>query len=159
MKFSKRQDVDAPIDYAFDQASNFAGFEKQAMRRGIELARADDLATTSTGMRWDATFLFRGKPRKLKAELVAYDAPNAFLIDSHSSGVNAALSVDFMTLSRSKTRIIVGLELRPTNLSARLLIQSLKFAKSNLYSRFEARVENFGKSVEEGYSRGIGQSV
>ena len=159
MKFSKRQDIEAPIDYVFDQASDFAGFEKQAMRRGIEIARADGLTVTSAGMRWDAVFAFRGKPRKMKAELATYDAPNAFLIHSHSAGVDAALSVDFMALSRSKTRITVGLELRPTNLSARLLIQSLKFAKANLYSRFEARVEKFGKTIEDSYNRSIGQSV
>ena len=53
----------------------------------------------------------------------------------------------------AKTRVIVGLDMRPQTLSARLMIQSLKFAKANLYKRFEARVERFGKDIQEQYNR------
>lgn len=156
MKFSTRQDIDAPVEFVFRRASDFAVFEKQALRRGIEVSRIDDLTETRPGMRWDAGFTFRGRPRRVKAELAKYDDPNAYLIQSVSGGVDIDLTVDFMALARGKTRIIVGLDLRPTTLPARLLIQSLKFAKANLYSRFEARVERFGKDIEEQYNRSMG---
>ncbi|MGB5560528.1 MAG: SRPBCC family protein [Paracoccaceae bacterium] len=159
MKFSTRQDIDAPIDFVFQRASDFIGFEKQALRRGIEVVRADDLPCNATGMRWDASFTFRGKARRINAELAKYDGPNTYLIQSVSGGVEADLTVDFMALSRAKTRVIVGLDMRPRSLSARLLIQSLKFAKGNLYGRFEARVERFGKDIEEQYNRSMGVRV
>jgi len=159
MKFSTRQDIDAPIDFVFQRATDFNGFEKQALRRGIEVARADDLPRTTPGMRWNAGFTFRGKARKINAELVDFDNPNNYTIKSVSGGVEVDLTVEFMALSRSKTRVIVGLELRPTTLSARLLVQSLKFAKANLYNRFESRIEKFGKDIEEQYNRSMGVRV
>lgn len=153
MKFSTRQDIDAPIDFVFRRASDFTGFEKQALRRGIEVERVANLESTDPGLCWNASFNFRGKSRKIMAELEQFDSPNAYVIQSVSGGVEASLSVDFMALSRARTRVIVGLELRPKNLSARLLVQSLKFAKSNLYSRFEARVERFSKDIEEQFNQ------
>ena len=65
----------------------------------------------------------------------------------------------FIALSRKRTRVIVGLDMRPRTLSARLLIQSLKFAKANLYSRFEARVGRFAKDIEDQYNRSQGMRV
>lgn len=155
MKFSTRQDIEAPVDFVFCRASDFAAFERQALRRGIQIARIGDVPDNRPGLRWDAVFSFRGKPRKVRAELARYDDPTAYQIQSVSGGVDADLTIDFVALSRGKTRIIVGLDLRPTTLSARLLIQSLKLAKANLYSRFDARVERFGRDIEEQYNRSI----
>ena len=159
MKFSTRQDIEAPIDFAFRRAADFAGFQTQAMRRGIEVARVDRLDETAAGLRWDAAFTFRGKVRKIDAELTKFDPPNAYLIRSTSGGVEADLTVEFIALSRKRTRVIVGLDMRPRTLSARLLIQSLKFAKANLYSRFEARVGRFAKDIEDQYNRSQGMRV
>lgn len=153
MKFSTRQDIDAPIDFVFRRASDFTGFEKQALRRGIEIERVAELDTVAPGLCWNASFAFRGKPRQIAAELGRFEEPQAYVIHSTSGGVEADLSVDFMALSRAKTRVIVGLDMRPQTLSARLMIQSLKFAKANLYKRFEARVERFGKEIQEQYNR------
>ncbi len=156
MKFSTRQDIEAPVDFVFGRATDFSAFEKQALRRGIEIARTDDLTVAAPGMRWNATFAFRGKPRRIDAELAAFDDPNAFLIQSATGGVESDLVVDFMALSRSRTRVVVGLDMRPKTLSARLFIQSLKFAKANLYGRFETRVARFARDIEEQYNRSSG---
>lgn len=159
MKFSTRQDIEAPVDFAFERATNFSGFEKQALRRGIEVARIDDLPGNAPGMHWDASFTFRGKARQIVAKLTTYDPDNCYVIQSKSGGLDADLTVDFMALSRAKTRVIVGLELRPTTLSSRLLVQSLKFAKANLYGRFEARVERLAKEITEQYDQSRGARV
>ena len=37
MKFSSREDLDAPIDYVWQQVTDFVAFERQAMRRGADL--------------------------------------------------------------------------------------------------------------------------
>ncbi len=156
MKFSTRQDIEAPVEYVFARATDFAGFEKQALRRGVEVARVDDLMAIAPGMRWDANFTFRGKRRKIIAELMTYDTDDRYVIKSVSGGVESDLTIEFMALSRAKSRVIVGLELRPTTLSSRLMVQSLKFAKANLYGRFEARVERMGSEIEEQYKRSMG---
>lgn len=159
MKFSTRQDIEAPVDHVFARATDFAGFEKRALRRGIDLRRIDDLPVNAVGMHWDAAFTFRGKARKIDARLTTYDVDSCYVIQSKSGGVDADLTVEFMALSRAKTRVIVGLELRPTTLSSRLLVQSLKFAKANLYGRFEGRVKRLSAQIEEQYSRGGGARV
>lgn len=148
MKFSTRQDIEAPIDFVFHRATDFNGFERQALRRGVDIERADDRADIGTGMTWNAAFSFRGKHRKVRAELADYDPPNAMMIESNSGGVAAHFDVEFLPLSRNRTRIKVGLELAPKTMSARLLIQSLRFAKKSLNKRFAARIDQFRKDVE-----------
>jgi hypothetical protein len=43
--------------------------------------------------------------------------------------------------------LFVSLDLQPTTLSSRLLIQSLKFAKGNLTKRFKTRVFEFAGGI------------
>lgn len=159
MKFSTRQDIEAPIDFVFQRASDFVSFERQALRRGIDIERADERSDKGVGMRWSAGFSFRGKQRRVHAELSEYDTPNMLLIQSVSGGIEADFEVEFMPLSRNRTRVKVGLQLAPKTLSSRLLIQSLKFAKNNLNARFGARIEQFGSDVEDKYDRHAGMRV
>ncbi|MGR3291793.1 MAG: SRPBCC family protein [Paracoccaceae bacterium] len=130
MKFSTRQDIEAPIEYVFGRTTDFDALERQALRRGIEVDRADNLNCTGTGMRWIVIFPYRGKSRKISGELTEFDAPNLYLIQSVSGGVEADFDVEFLPLSRNRTRVIVGLQLSPKSLSARLLVQSMKLART-----------------------------
>ena len=43
----------------------------------------------------------------------------------------------------------VALDMKPLNLSARLLIQSLKLAKSSLTKKFKDRVADYAKNLGE----------
>lgn len=151
MKFSTRHDIEAPIDFVFERATDFGGFERQALRRGIEIERIDDLADSGPGMRWNAIFSYRGKPRRINAELTRFEVPNALLIQSITGGVEADMDIEFLSLSRHRTRVRVGLQMSPKSLPARLMVQSLKFAKSSLDARFSKRVEQFGADVENRY--------
>jgi uncharacterized membrane protein len=153
MKFSTRQDIEAPIDYVFERACDFRGFERQALRRGIEIERIDDYSKICVGMGWKAVFPYRGKSRNLKAEVTKYDAPNAMLFQSISGGIEAEFDVELLPLSRNRTRVKVGLEMSPKSLPARLLVQSMKFAKSSLDTRFSKRIRQFTIEVEEQYKR------
>jgi len=153
MKFSTRQDIDAPIEFAFAHATDFVSLEMQALRRGIEVARLDDLPDNVPGLRWSAALPFRGKIRKLRAELATYAAPDSFSIQSVSGGIEADFDVEFLSLSREQTRVKVGLELSPKTLSARLMIQSLKFAKARLDTRFASRVGGMAKEIGGRYQR------
>lgn len=148
MKFSTRQDIDAPVASVFTAASDFSRFERQARRRGVELARLDELAQPAPGMRWQARFRFRNRERRLRAELVRLDPTDLLQLHAASTGVEAHFDVAFLPLSRNRTRIKVGLQILPRSLQARLLIQSMKFAKSNLDRRFAERVLRFAKDVE-----------
>lgn len=155
MKFSTREDIEAPIDYVFAQITDFEGFEKQAMRRGTDMQRADNAAIPGEGSSWDIAFKYRGKDRKMNAKISRLDAPNELQLTTVANGLDGNTSVELVALSRARTRISIAIELKPQSLSARLLLQSLKLAKSNLTRKFKIRVADFSEGVEESYRKSV----
>ena len=153
MKFSSQEDIEAPIEFVFAAATDFASFEKQALRRGAEVQRTDNLTVLGPGMAWKAAFPFRGKKRDAEGKLVRCDAPNSLGFISDVAGLHGDLDIELVALSQRRTRVSVEIELTPNSLSARLLLQSLRLAKANLSRRFKKRVANFSMDVEERYAR------
>ena len=41
MKLSTREDIEAPIGTVFDAVTDFDGFERQLLRRGVDVTRDD----------------------------------------------------------------------------------------------------------------------
>jgi len=155
MKFSTKEDIEAPIETVFEMATDFEGFERSAMRRGAEVQRVDDLTQTGLGMLWDVGFDMRGRRRDVRLELVEFDRPSGLAMSADSSGISGSFDVELIALSRSRTRLSVQLELKPQNLPARLMIQSLKLAKANLSKRFKLRVADYCKEMEERHKRTV----
>ncbi|MEM7519888.1 MAG: SRPBCC family protein [Pseudomonadota bacterium] len=153
MKFSTNEDIDAPIDAVFEMFCDFEAFERSAMRRGAEVQRVDSLTKPGVGMVWRAAFKLRGKPRQLELEVVTFDPPNEIRLEGVSPGVMTQTKFDLIALSRSRTRVHVALEVKPVTLSARLLIQSLKLAKSSLGRKFKLRVSEYARLMEERHAR------
>ena len=149
MKFSTREDVEVPIDQAFALICDFDAYERSAMRRGAEVRRVDDLSKPGVGMKWAASFKLRGKKRNLELEMTRFDQPTEICVLSSTSGINGTGQIELLALSRGRTRILVEFELKPTNLSARLLVQSLKLAKNSLTKRYKLRVAEFAKNIED----------
>jgi len=154
MKFSTREDIEAPIDYVFTRVTDFHGFERQALRRGADVQRLDSNGTIVEGSAWDVAFKFRGKDRKMTAKITQIDTPTVLQIDTVATGLGGVSLVELVALSRNRTRIAVTVELSPKSLSARLLLQSLKLAKSNLTRRFKMRVTEFAEDVEDRHRKG-----
>lgn len=155
MKFSTKEDIEAPIAHVFNRVSDIDGFETSARRRGADVERTDDLESLGTGMCWNVGFQMRGKHRQIVIELDELDAPNRLGFTSTSKGLGGVLTVDLVALSRGRTRLGLELELKPQTLSARLLVQSLKLARSNLSKRFHLRVAGYAKEMEDQYKAGF----
>ncbi len=153
MKFSTREDIEAPIDYVFGRVSDFAAFERRALRQGADVSRREN-GPVATGSVWDVAFKFRGRDRKVAATLTQIDPPQAIEIESHSDGLTAITQVELIALSPARTRVMVGFDLRARTLTARLLVQSLKLAKTKLTKRFKARVLDYAEDIEDQYRRG-----
>lgn len=153
MKFSTKEDIEAPIDAVFEMLCDFEGFERSAMRRGAEVQRVDTMTAPGVGMTWNAVFEMRGKRRELQIEMVTFDRPNDMVLESTSPGLIGQMSFELMALSRSRTRINVELEVKPLTLSARLLVQSMKLAKASLTKKYKLRVGEYAKGMEERYSK------
>lgn len=153
MKFSTNEDVEVPIEATFDLLCDFESMERAAMRRGAEVQRVDTQREIGRGMIWNAVFSWRGKKRALQIELVTYNRANALLFHSKTDGLSGSLSFDLMPLSRTRTRMKVGLEVIPQSLSAKLLVQSLRLAKASLTKRYKLRVSDYIATMEERHNR------
>ena len=153
MKFSTKEDIDAPIDEVFEMLCEFDNFERAAMRRGAEVRRVDTKTEPGTGMKWEAAFDMRGKRREIEVEMVTFDQPTEICLESRSPGLLGTVSFELLALSRSRPPIPASLELKPKTLSARLLVQSLKLAKTSLTKKFKRRVAEYAKDMEERYQQ------
>ncbi|MGD1881305.1 MAG: SRPBCC family protein [Paracoccaceae bacterium] len=151
MKFSSREDIEAPADFVFEQLCRFERFERSAMRRGAEVQRLDDIPAAGIGMRWAVSFEMRGRMRHLTLEMTEFDRPRAIKVISVSNGIYGEFLINLMALSPRMTRLSVSLDVSPKTLAARLMIQSIRLAKGSVSRRFKQRVADFGARVEESY--------
>lgn len=153
MKFGTREDIEAPVDFVFEQMTDFQAIERAAMRRGAEVQRVDDMTVKGPGMAWDAMFELRGRKREVTLELAEYDPPNRLVISSRSPGLGGTVVFELVPLSRARTRVTMDVELEPTNLSAKLLVQSMKLARKSLMSRINERMAVYSTEIEQRFKR------
>jgi carbon monoxide dehydrogenase subunit G len=153
MQFSTKEDIEAPIADVFRIVSEFGAFERLAIRRGAEVERVQDFSPPREGMSWRVNFLMRGKLRKVDVKLVEYTEPTVLRFEGISGGIDSVATMELVALSAKRTRLGVVFNMKPKTLSARLLVQSLKLAKSNLTKRFKLRVADYAKSVEDRLSQ------
>ena len=148
MQFSSKEDIEAPVEQVFAMLSEFEAFERSAIRRGIDVQRVQNGIAQGVGVAWTAQFDMRGKRRNLQLELVQYDRPGTMRFAALSQGLDGTLTLDLVPLSQRRTRMGVILNLTPKTLPARLMLQSLKLAKSSLTNRFRSRVRTFARNLE-----------
>ncbi|KQI67781.1 DNA polymerase III subunit gamma/tau [Loktanella sp. 3ANDIMAR09] len=148
MKFSAREDIEAPIDVVFASVTDFDTFERQMIRRGAEVRRTDPDGIAGVGSVWDVAFSYRGRARKITATVARMEKPNLLELTLVANGLNGVSTIELLPLSQNKTRMSMAIDLSAKTLSARLLLQSLKLAKSNLTNRFKKRVADFAASIE-----------
>lgn len=149
MKFSTKEDVEAPIDAVFAMLCDFETFERAAMRRGAEVQRTDNKPVPGVGVSWRSAFNMRGKRRQVDIEMITFEKPSEMEFECTSQGLLTLMSIELVALSKNRTRIMITLDIKPLNLSARLLVQSLKLAKSSLTKKYKLRIAEFAKTLED----------
>ena len=149
MKFSAREDIEAPIAQVYARVTDFGAFERQILRRGADVRRIDADRPAAPGSSWDVAFTFRGRDRRVHATVAKIQEPTDVVIDLSASGLDGVTTIALVPLTPQRTRLAVSIELSAKTLTARLLLQSLKLAKSNLSNRCKKRVADFAKDVED----------
>ncbi|WP_019956054.1 SRPBCC family protein [Yoonia vestfoldensis] len=152
MRISTHTDIDAPIDHVFAGVSDFATFERRALREGVSVLR-QDAGQVQVGSAWDITVAVRGRDRRFAAALTAMTAPDSYVVTTQSDGLIVITHVDLVALSRSHTRVTVAVDLVARTMTARLLVQSLKLAKARLTARISARVQDYAHRIAEDYRK------
>ncbi|SIO43478.1 Polyketide cyclase / dehydrase and lipid transport [Rhodovulum sp. ES.010] len=150
MQFLAREEVAAPIDTVFAAISDFEWMERAALRRGADVARADSLAAPGPGMAWIAEFDLHGKRRRLETAITTYAPPDRIVLQSHLEGLAGVGTVDLVHLAPSRTRIAVAVHLRPQTLGARVVLQTVRLARTGLSDRFNSGLHRFAREIEAG---------
>ncbi len=153
MKFSSKEDVEVPIANVFGMLSDFEIYERSAIRRGADVQRIGEHDVPHEGQTWEASFLLRGKDRKAEVQLARYAPPNEMVFEAQSGGLLTVLVLELVALSPNRTRITVQLEIKPRTLPARLFVQSMKLAKTNLSKKFRLRVAEYSRDIEDRHTR------
>ena len=149
MQVTGTEDIAAPIAHVFASITAFDALERQALRRGIDVRRRFKGQAPEIGEGWMARFQFRGKEREAFVLLEEYDAPQSLRFSGASGGLDTDTQIELVPLSPNKTRVNVVLKLSPKTLSARLLVQSLKLARSNINQRFKKRLAGYARDIED----------
>jgi len=153
MQFRASEDIEVPIEFVFDQVTDFERFERTALRRGADVVRTDDLKEPGVGMSWQSRFVFRSKTREMHGTLTTYEPPNCLKFDSRVGGLDVAVVVDLVALSRGRTRLSIASILKPQSIPARLLYQSLKLVRNNMTRRITTRFADYAKEIEDRYEQ------
>ena len=148
MQVTGTEDVAAPVDHVFAQLTDFEMFERRALRRGIDVRRMFRGPMPEIGEGWEAKFRFRGKERTAKIALAAYEAPQDLQFSGASGGLETLTQIELVPLSPNKTRVNLVFKMHPKTLSARLLVQSLKLARSNINKKMKARMQEYARDIE-----------
>ncbi len=151
MEFTARDDIEAPIDFVFDQVTDFKTFERSIMRRGGDVERLTAGDDAAVGTKWNVKFRMRGKEREVQAEVTQADRPNGITIEVTSDNADGTMVVELVALSRARTRIIVTADALAKTIPAKLLFQSVRFAKAKAANRFKGLVTNFAEDVDAKY--------
>jgi hypothetical protein len=86
--------------------------------------------------------------------MITFDKPNEMGFEGSSQGLLTLFTTELVALSKNRTRIMMSADIKPLNLSARLLVQSLKLAKTSLTKKYKLRVAEFVKPLEDRHQRG-----
>ncbi len=142
MKLSTRKDVEAPVAAVWAVLADFDHWERGAMRRGVEVLRSEP------GPAWSVGFVWRGRPRRVELAVAGLEPDHRLDLTGRGAAFEGKLGVELVEMAPRRTRMIVGLEIRPLTLAARLIVQSLKLARSRVQDRFETRVAQFAAEAE-----------
>jgi carbon monoxide dehydrogenase subunit G len=151
MRFSSKQDVEAPMEPIFQVLTDFATWETAAMRRGVEVERKDKLLQPGAGMRWATKFAYRGKAREMEVELTQLDPPQSLRFAAVSQALEGVISMELIEQSPQRTRLHVVVDITPRSLTARLFLQSLRLARAKLDRKFDQRIAMLAGDIELRY--------
>jgi hypothetical protein len=151
MKLSTRKDIEAPAAYAFEILADAGYWERAALRRGAEVRRLDTAPVPGPGSRWEVGFVYRGRPLRVVMQVVALEPPHRMEFAGTGDMVQGRLTLDLVEMGPRRCRAVVGVEITPQTLTARLFLQTLKLARRRVEERFDLRIGQMAEMVQDRY--------
>ena len=151
MKFENIEDLEIPIEAAFEMLSEFTFFERMAMRRGVEVSRRNGDSVDGLGSAWDLNVPWRGKTVKMQVDVNRYEKPEALGFHADAPAIEVQLDVELVALSNHKTRLLMKTDISAKTLTGRLLLQSMKLTRGKIEKRMSGRISEQSRNLEERY--------
>ena len=153
MKLTAKTDLEAPVEFLHAYLCDNATWEREAIRRGIEVERPADMPLSGVGAGWRIKVPFRGRVRKvlLRVDEIVQDQTIAYSFEGQA--LVGTTVMEMKALSARRSRLKVTIDAKPKTLAARLFLNTLRLARRKVEERFEKRVGKLGARVEERYAR------
>ena len=148
MKLNGKQDVDVPASFVARVLLDFQGWERAALRRGLDVRRTDGLTEPGIGSSWSIRFSFRGRQRVVDLTVVEREASGRVVVSFVGKAAQGTATLVPLALSPHRTRISASVDVQARTLAARLLFQSLRLARQRVVRRFDKRMALFGAEIE-----------
>ncbi|KAB7613396.1 SRPBCC family protein [Amylibacter sp. SFDW26] len=151
MNFTSKQDIIAPAEHVFLQLADFDFYESYAMRLGAQVERIDNYEHPQPGMCWNISGVLRGKARNVELTLDSYNPVESLSYLCVSNSLDAIVGFTVIPLSKKETRLKASIDIQAKGLSARVALQSARLAKKTLDRKFDGRIHDFAKKIEDKY--------
>ena len=151
MEFSAEHDMKAPIEFVYDQTTDFAALETYIMSAGAFVERTDEAEEVGPGMSWRVEGSVRGRHRVIDIELKELVKQETLGYEIKSKDMTTQMIVELVPLDRDTTRIVSRILPEAHSISARLILQSARLAQRTLERRLKKRLSNYGEQIEQRY--------
>jgi hypothetical protein len=153
MKFENIEDLDIPIEAAFEMLSEFTFFERMAMRRGVEVSSRDSEPASGLGAAWDLKLPWRGKTVDMEVDVNRFQKPEILGFHAVAPAIDVQLDIELVALSNHKTRLMMKTDISAKTLTGRLLLQSMKLTRGKIEKRMSGRIAEQSRNLEERYRK------
>lgn len=152
MQFKHDQIINAPVDYVFARATNFAHFEKQSSTLGYSFNR-HGRSPIGVGTRWNIEVPYRGRRRKFLAELSELVPPRTVSFRSNSLKYQAALSLKFTPVAAGKCRMEMLTVAQARSLGAKLAFKGIRLGRKGINRRINKQMQQLADRLAADYQK------
>jgi hypothetical protein len=153
MKLTAKTDLDAPVEFTHACLCDASTWEREAIRRGIEIERPADMPLTGVGAGWRIRMPFRGRMRKVMIRIAAIEPEDSILYAFEGEALAGTILLETKALSPRRSRLRFTVDAKPKTLAARLFVNTLRLARSKVETRLETRVDQLAERIAERYAR------
>ncbi|QUS34832.1 SRPBCC family protein [Falsirhodobacter algicola] len=151
MKIISKAEIEAPAPFVFERMTDFDMWERKIRNRDVVLQRQP--GPVQTGTTWQTRIPIRGRKRDMAVTLTEM-TPDTVL---RFRALDAALQIDsdfeLTSLSENRTLLTSRIEIKPLNIAARLLVQSLRLARGKVEQRIQQRTREFARQTGQDWRK------
>jgi uncharacterized protein YndB with AHSA1/START domain len=157
MKLTAKTDFDTPASAVYEALTDASNWEREAVRRGIDVDRPAGSPQSGIGASWRISGRYRGKQRKLLLRTARLVPGEVIEYSFESPSANGSIILEITALSARRSRLRLAIDVRPKTLAARLFLNTIRLAKGRVEGKLEARLVGLGSYVRQRHERSQAQ--